>query len=453
MSSFDGEQAIKTPYGLVKICDLKESMEVYTHGHGEESCKVHCVIDNGMQPCLKIKIFNGETLCCTPDALVSTQRGTVFAGDLKINDYLVIPVVYEPIKVKDVAIFKDGFIYGFALSDIHIREESDSVQMGFSASVNNRDRTEHVAALIKEFYRAKVSSCEGNYSPAKINGKDVYFTDTIYSWFSSKELKNGFQELFEKSILKSPDLDFKLGFLAGIISTDCYVSHHTGKYGVKHTIEISLVRKKYDKKWLLDKNRLVSALFNSLGISSTIRNQRIQINSLKSYNRVVEIFAPLVIGINRAKLFPVIPVRKISSYDCYLKDEYLDWFLSVKIRTTMLVKLNLASNYHRIRHKRLITSYYADTFKEHWPQLTDTPFLEPDKDYLLNKIISIDDIGMRHVFDLGIFGKQTLLTSACVVHTYDCKAETLSSRDLSKVKMSISKLFKIPSEGTVMVEA
>jgi replicative DNA helicase Mcm len=58
----------------------------------------------------------------------------------------------------------------------------------------------------------------------------------------------------------------------------------------------------------------------------------------------------------------------------------------------------------------------VDLFRQHWTSLSDEPFREPEKNYLLNPITAIAPSGMKHVYDLTIDGEPNFLTVGGIVH-------------------------------------
>ena len=418
------DQLLVTPNGIITLKN-NTPQKIISYDKGYKASSVRYQIDNGMRETVTVKTFDGSELCCTPDHKVLTNRGWIEAGNLTTKDCLVIPASYDPIHVTNQDEFELGFLYGFGLSDIYIGGTDN--HMSFSASEKNQTRTDYIISLIEKHFKCPIGRA---YTPAynsMIRGHMAHFSNQIQVYFTSQKYKSGLRILFEMNQLPQDTSSFKIGFLSGIVSTDCNISHKKGKYGVKHIIEINLNREKYSEMWLKEKMFLVKSIFNSYGVYATIRGPQLQINSLYSYNRVVDLLRGHLSGRAADKLIPITPKRYISSYDCWLNNEYCDWFLSRKIYTTPLVKHTLASRYHAIKTKRIMTIYLVDIFRKYWSEMSDEPFREPNKDYLLNPIISVTPSGMKKVYDLNIEGEPNFLTIGGIVH--NCAVDEIERMD------------------------
>ena len=426
IACIEENQKVITENGITSIKDLKIGEKTLCIDNNFYKIKHH--VDKGFKKTLKIELYDGNTIECTSDHKVLTAEGWKQSKNLTKKDFLVIPSTYKNIDIKNKNLFEKGIIHGFALSDIYFNEKSKKNFLSFSASVKNNRRTKKINFLLKKQYHVKanirVRPATTRLMKEKSKEKLAKFSDVHAVCFSSKILKDSFKDLFENNIFSSNHQDFKLGFLTGILSTDCCIRH-----GIKHIIEISLNRGKYSDQWIKEKNQLVSTLFQSFGIFSVIRGNRILISSLLSYNRVVEIFGKYLIGEKKEKLYPVKSKKMIPSYDCLLNSEYSDWFSHIKFYTTKTVELGLHSSIYYAQKNHRTTIYLMEKLKEHWSEITNEPYRSPEKTYLLNKINKIESNTVKKVYDITIDGDPNFFIAGGIVHNCVDELDKMDEHD------------------------
>ncbi|MDD1770090.1 MAG: hypothetical protein LUO79_03300, partial [Methanomassiliicoccales archaeon] len=324
-----------------------------------------------------------------------------------------------------------GFLDGFMLCD-WLTPYDDHVHMtSFSASLKNSERTEYVCELLKKHLKRELTQHHRPASLSHIRGREVEFGETVACYVTSLAVEAEARSIVEFDRGGYFYRPYVIGFLAGIVSTDCCVSHKKGSNGVKHVIEIGLGREKYGDQWLEKKQVLVASLFHSLGIMVARRGRRLVISSLRSYNRVVDIIGPYVVGRNKAKLHPVEPIMKIQSDDDLLDEDYHRWLEGVKFNTSRTVALGLHSRIWQAINRRRATESLMETLRPHWKEITRVTFREPNKHYLLNRIRSIEMCGKRHVYDLTMEGEPNFLVNGALVHNCIDELDKMEDQDRS----------------------
>jgi len=422
------DQFVVTRSGLKRIQEVEVGDWVL--GMGGVFEEVVNKFYNGEKDTVVVKLYSGDEVVCTGDHLVLTQRGWVEAGRLTDGDYVKIPTIETG--VVDEEDFEVGFIHGFGVSDIYLNEKSIKNGLCFSASKKNSDRTQYVLSLIEKHYGKKPSIYERDNQTTYIKGKQATFSPTISASFSSKKLKRELFNLIHRQRLAKHTYGYKIGFLAGILSTDACVSHKKGSHGVKREITITLGRTKYGDT-ILNLVKLVNSLFHQLGILSVIRGRTIRITSLRSYNRVVELFKDRVVGKNKAKLYHVEPKTKITSYDSVLDDDYFKWFEDTKFNWSYAVKTGLSSRIYLALKKRRVTVELMETLRPHWVRLAGKPFKPPVKPYLLNPVKSVEKKGKRRVYDLTIKHTHSFVLCGATVHNCLDELDKMNKEDREKI--------------------
>ena len=422
-------QNVITPTGLTPIENMKPGDMVMSHSNGGPIIQtVKRVIAQGIRKTIVLHLYDGSRIECTSDHKILTSEGWKEAGDVEIGNFFVVPANYGEITIKDKDEYEKGFLHGFGLSDMYLNEKSPKNSLWFTASLKNNERTEYVQTLLKRQYGVIVGSKVRAPVDRVIEGREAHFSKSTLNWFSSKDLKRTLMSLFVNNELPSSTIDFKIGFLAGVLSTDCSISHKKGRYGYKHEIDITIGRRKYSNKWLCNKMSLINSIFYELGIMSTIRKRKIVISSLYSYNRIVAIFSPLLVGKKKEQLYKVTPIRNISSYDCYLNDEYAQWFKRIKFKTSTTVKMGLHSRIYGAQKKGVVTTYLMETLKPYWVEITDEPFKDYKKTYILNRVLNLEIGRERRVYDLTINGEHNFLVERCTVSNCD-EFDKMSKQD------------------------
>lgn len=433
MACVEENQPVATTRGLVPIKDVRVGDTVLNYSDGPSYGIVKRVIQKGEKQTIRIRLYSGEVIECTPDHHILTGSGWREAGQLTKQDKVRIPADYSKPGLMDRERFEKGFLHGFALCDVYYDETSSKNSTGFSSGLKNEDRAAHVAELLRKNYGIEVGGELRNETTQVIRGQMVNFGPNVMHYFSSHSFKEEVRALFHHDHLPLDEDDYCIGFLAGVVSTDCCVAHKQGAYGVKHVVDIGVGRRKYGPGWTERKQRLLLALFHRFGIMAVKRGRKVQITSLDSYNRLVDLVGPHVVGKNKSKLYPVLATKHISACDTLLDDDYVDWFSSVKFNTPRTVELGLHSRIYRAAKGRKVTTTLMETLRPHWSSITDEPFKEPAKNYLLNPIMDIEEGGLRPVYDLTIDGEPNFLVSGGIVHNCVDEMDKMTDQDRSSM--------------------
>ncbi len=426
-------QPVVTTRGLVPIKDVRVGDTVLNYSDGPSYGIVRKVIRKGEKRTMQIRLYSGEVIECTPDHHILTSAGWTEAGQLTKQDRVRIPADYSTPKLMDRERFEKGFLHGLALCDVYYDESSSKNALDFSSGLKNGDRAAHVTGLLERYYGIEVGEAHRRETTQIIRGQVVSFGPNVSYQFSSRDLKEEVQALFHQDHVPLDDVDYCIGFLAGVVSTDCCVAHKQGAHGVKHVVDIGVGRRKYGPGWTERKQKLLLALFHRFGIMAVKRKRKVQITSLDSYNRLVDLVGPHVVGKNRDKLYPVVAAKHISACDTLLDDDYADWFSSVKFNTSRTVDLGLHSRIYRAAKRRKVTTTLMETLRPHWSSITDEPFREPVKNYLLNPVVDIEEGGLRQVYDLTIDGEPNFLVSGGIVHNCVDEMDKMTDQDRSSM--------------------
>jgi DNA replicative helicase MCM subunit Mcm2 (Cdc46/Mcm family) len=425
---------VLTNHGFKLIRDVRPGDQVVNYDSGYHCARVKRVISKGVKRTIKLHTYTGDVIECTPDHQILTGRGWIEAGALVPKDTIKVPADYTaPTLIRKNSLEK-GFVHGFALCDIFYNEVSPKNSMGFTAAAKNDDRVRYVLDLLEKHY--SINTISESYRPPSrtfIRGREINWSENVCYQFSSATLKKEVSALFHQDLIDLEDRDYCLGLLAGVLSTDCCVSHKQGAYGEKHIIDIGIGRKKYGPEWTERKQRLLMALFQSFGIMAVKRGRKVQIFSSDSYNRAVDLIGPFVVGHNASKLYHVDARTRICSFDTLLDDEYVDWFSSVKFHTGRTVELGLHSRIYRAMRSRKVSVTLMETLRPYWKMITDAQFREPAKNYLLNPVVRITPGAERPVYDLTIDGKPNFLVSGGIVHNCVDEMDKMTDQDRSSM--------------------
>ena len=431
VACIDEDQIVVTNAGLKRIKDVYPGDKILNYS-GSGIGEVKSVIYNGVRDIMRITTYTGATIDCTSDHRILTGDGWKEAGLITTCDRIKIPSYYGPIEVTDREQFERGFVHGFGVCDICLNEVSNRNRLSFSSSIKNLDRAEYILEIVKRYYTGTIHTTVREPTVREISGRDASFGEGRSYTFSSSDLKRELVRIFHNEEIPFDDTSYCIGFLAGIVSTDCCVSHKNGPHGVKHIIDFGLGRCKYDDDNLHKKYQIVLTICQKFGILAAIRGRKCIIQSLHSYNRIVEVIGPHVVGKNRDKLYPVEARSKISSHDTVLDNAYFDWFSSVKFNTSATVRLGLHSRIWRaIHNRRIVTTSLMETLKPHWNEISDEPFVEPDRDYILVPIKSIAPYRTTGVYDLTIEGEPNFLTPGGIVHNCVDEMDKMNKDDRS----------------------
>jgi DNA replicative helicase MCM subunit Mcm2 (Cdc46/Mcm family)/intein/homing endonuclease len=420
-------QKVLTSKGLKNIEDIKIGDVVVSYEKSAVLKQVTNKYSNGVKKVIKIKTFAGTDLIVTPDHKIFTRKGWVCASDIKKGDFLKIPCMDKKFQIEQNLDFIKGRIMGFALSDLTYARKKNAI--AYSTSLINLDRAEYYNELIERAYGVKPKrSITRKNTTHGLRGKEIHFTPTTLFYCASKQIKQEMIEVVEDRI-DLTNHNWILGFLTGILDTDCCICNHNGKFGIKHTIEIALVRHTKSTEWLKTKNELMVSLFALLGIQAYIRGRKVFITSQKSFNLCAMMFGDDLIGRNAGKLRFFEKHKKITADDSLLDEEYSNWFRNVKFNTPATVRNHVSSRIWYATSKDRVTDELMETLEMYWESITREQFKPVVKNYILNKVVSVEDYGDSEVFDLTINGVHNFTVSGCIVHNCIDEIDKISEED------------------------
>lgn len=423
---------VLTNRGFRPIRDVRPGDRVVNHDRGYHCATVKRVISKGVKRTIRLHTYTGDVIECTPDHHVLTGRGWVEAGSIAPKDAIKVPADHTlPVLVRRDSMEK-GFLHGFALSCSRGREALPKDLEHLTAAVND-DRSRYVAGLLERHCGTddgpKTISPHGR---ASVGGREMNRSENVLCQLGpSATMMDAYAPLHQDNI-DLEDRDYCLGILAGALSADCCVSHRQGAHGERHIIDIGIGRS-YGPERAERTRRLLMALFQSFGILAVRRRRRVQISSLQSYNRAAELIGPFVVGRNASRLCRVDAQTRDGSYDTLLDDEYVDWFSTVRFRTSRTVELGLHSRICRAVRRRKVSVTLMEALRPHWKAITDAPFREPARDYLLNPVIKIAPGAERPVYDLTIDGEPNFLVSGGIVHNCVDEMDKMTDQDRSSM--------------------
>ena len=421
LACIEENQLVLTNNGLKKIKHILPGDLVTSYNKKCVWNKVKYLINQGTKETIKIKLYTGTDIICTTDHKILTQKGWVEAGELTTKDFIKIPFTNP--NVTNNTDFEHGFLSGFALSDIYYAKPAKATpnkkprnNLSFSASTKNQERTDYIIHLLKKHYNQHTNIRTLNKQTMTLGGMQAHFQPSIQCFFNNKTFHSIVKDLFENNKLHKSTESFKIGFLAGILSTDTCISHKQGTFWLKREIVITPTRRKLTNEGNYMVLSLISELLHTLGVLSVIRKNRIIISSLRSYNRVYDIFHKYLIGRNKVKLIPITPKRKICSYDSFLDAEYVLWFKSIKFYTSRTVKLGLHSRIYYACKDNKVTVELMQTLYKYWSQITEISYRQPTKNYILNRVRSITKNKKSQVYDLTMEGVPNFVINGGIVH-------------------------------------
>lgn len=409
----DEDTLVITERGIIKIKDVIIGDKIINE-NGIFVDEVINNIDNGRKECIKIEFYSGDSIICTPEHKILSNRGWIEAKDITDSDSIKIQHENST-SIADYEKFELGFIHGFAVCDMFINEKSKKNTVSFSAATHNTNRSEKINELVKKHYGVEFKDgYKTDMVERCINDKLHSFSPSQGFYISSKELKNDINNIFNGQMYSS--IDYRIGFISGILSTDTCVSHKKGKNGIKHVIEIGIGRTKYSDEWLLLNQKNITSMFHSFGIMAVIRGRKIVISSLRSYNRVVELFGEYVIGTNKKNLYHVEHKRNIMSIDDILDNDTQETFKKIRFNTSKTVSNGIHSRiWYAVKHN-LLTETLMTTLSEDWNEICDEKIPIFNKNYILNPVKSISNVGFRNVRDLSINGNPSFMVAGGIVH-------------------------------------
>lgn len=425
-------QRVLTINGLVPIEDVAPGTKVYAYnGHAT----IETVTKNmykGVKKTIALETFSGQKLYLTPDHLVLTSKGWEQAKDVGLGGFLKLPCFEGMRQVAKNTDYYKGRIMGFGISDMIYSKKKN--QISFTVAKKNMDRAEYYLSLIKEHYGViKI----GEYVRPPNNGlKEAKFTEShVYTW-ASKTMKEDLMKIFDGRINLDNE-EWVQGFITGILDTDTCISHHNGKVGVKHTIEIALHRQTKGEEWLNTINGLLVSIFAMYGIQGYIRRRKVYITSQRSFNLAAQIFGKDLVGRNQGKLIPIKKIRKITTADSWLDQEYLDWFKSVKFITPMTVKLAVASRIWEAANRGVVSQELMETLNTEWPTITKATYKEPTKGYILDKVTHVQEGPEVDVFDISVTNAHNFIVEGHIVHNCVDEIEKMSEDDRSGIHQAM----------------
>ncbi len=423
---------VLTNHGFKPIRDVRPGDQVVNYDQGYHCATVKRVIRKGVKRTIRLHTYTGDIIECTPDHHVLTGRGWVEAGSITPKDAIKVPADHAiPALVRRDPMEK-GFLRGFAMSCVSGRGTSPKDPELAAAGLND-DLSRYIAGLLERHCRIDHGTeARCPHGRAFIGGGEMNRSQNVLCQLGpSSMVAEAYAPLHQDNI-DLEDRDHCLGILAGAISADCRITHRRGAHGERHIIDVGIGRR-HGPERAERTQRLLMALFQSFGILAVKRRGKVQISSVESYNRAADLIGPFVVGRNASKLCRVNAKGRTGSPDALLDDEYLDWLSSVRFRASRTAELGLRPLIRRAVRRRKVSVTLMEALRPHWKTITDAPFREPARDYLLNPVIKITPGSERPVYDLTIDGEPNFLVSGGIVHNCVDEMDKMTDQDRSSM--------------------
>lgn len=417
----DENQKILTNTGLKLIKHIIPDKDLVINKNNKWE-KVINYIPKGVKDTLRINLYDGNQIICTPDHKVLTYEGWKESQDLTTNDRLLIPCNSDlPAVNGDTFVFKLGYLLGFGLCDMSYGKDKHDIS--FSSSIDNMGRSEKIINYILELYPdTKITKYERSERNICIKNRDVAFKKSHHISFTNIHLHKYLKELFESYTLPFLDShEFCIGFLSAILSTDCCISHKSR--GVVITITLSRKSTKSDE-WYQMISTLVQMLFQRYNIMCMKRDpDQLQISSGKSYDIIQTLMGPHIVGKNKVKIDVKLTDFNRSSPDNYIDKETYLQLINLPIKPWRLQVLGISSTWRgQIKRKR-ITIKLARTIVDNLKYLCDTdevPIISLKQSYLQNPVIEIQKSSSQSsVVDITLDKEPNFWIAGGIVHNCD----------------------------------
>lgn len=383
---------------------------------------VNNVFDNGIQECISVTTQHGNTITCTKSHKILTQDGFKKAGDLTVDDYVMVPnriiVETDGLRPNQRLSCDTMFMIGLLIGDGYITDDRITY-------IN------HEEVLINK-YRSCVNKLlrkddECKFTITKQPGINVEYVYTVF--IKSKEYQKSLNYLLEKYDLKHkaankiiPDelMSYPCGeklisLLAGLFNADGGYNNGINAIeysSISHKLVVQIrclllrfgIYSKYYKKHVKDYDYYCHTLV---------------ISGSDALEKFKDIIIPHIIGKKHEDYMSII---NNSSQ----MDNRHNYLLPSKYKTEILDNIYL---YGKTVRSLALDSGYDLEIKNQHDTLTDTKaryFCErvycPEtykllqSDYIPVKIVDILDGGKRHVYDLEVENDHNYVANQIIVH-------------------------------------
>lgn len=424
MACIEENQLVVTTRGLVPIKNIMVGDTVLNYSNGPSYGIVRKVIRKGIRETIRVNLYSGEIIECTPDHHILTNDGWKEAGQLTVQDKIYIPADYsEPEKI-DREQFRRGFSHALILyagnyGSVPIVNEIDSPISPINDFIGS-----HVPSYLMLCSDSKtVNEYEGHIGIVK-GTADVMHQISLFN--NLGEIQSSHCQIQ----LLLDDVNYCIGFLAGVVSAECcdiYLGHES-----ETTIQIDLKGMKNEFRNITHDQKLLLSLFHRFGIMAVMYEQMVEIALVESCTRLAHLVGPYVTGKNKDKLYQI--VLENCTIECdVLLDDYIEWFSSISFNTSKTVNLGLQSYIDRAIEKQEITIPLMEMLRPHWSGITEEPFREPIKNYLLNPVVGVEEGCLSQVYDLTINGEPNFLISGGIVHNCVDEMDKMTDQDRSSM--------------------
>lgn len=454
----DGDTLITVSNGNVK--PIKELMSgdkvisVSEQGVTQYNTVNH-VFDNGVQECYKIQTMHNNYILATKDHKVLTQDGYKTIEDLSLDDYIMtikkINGEKDGLRPNQRLSNKEMFLIGMLIGDGTIYKYTKIKQEeNFAPSFTNSD-----IALIDKFKDCVIGRIRGRDCEFNVSESNGISVDKIYNIsVKTKTAKQSLINLLDKYDLRhhsankilpndfmSYPADEKIkNLLGGLFSTDGgYCNDHISYYTTSKILALQI------------KNILLKFSIYSIVYSKYVKDYNYdayevyigQPNSLLNFkNNIV----PFVVGKKKEKYIELIDSEILNekNFNYLLPPKCIDEILESEIvykksRNSIGMALGYDSNnfnYHSnaisdVKAKKIINELYIPY--AYWLLSSE---------YIPLKIVSIECVGMRHVYDIEVDKNHNYIANSLVVH--NCFAKKLGTEQyLPQIKSGFVETMKI----------
>lgn len=407
---------------LKKIKDLNPGEKVATFdGEFATISNVNHVFDNGVASCIKINTEHQNELVCTKDHKVLTQDGWKKAGDLTIDDYIMVPTkLYntpDGRKPQKRLSATDTFLIGLLIGDGTL----GSQDLVFT----NSDEQ------IIEKYKECVSNRAGVHGECKFNIKSVpgKTVDQIYSVrIVTSSYKNSIMRMLKirglnvKSAEKhipSDIMSYPVGeklsnFIAALFTTDG--GYCKNVLAIEYsTISYQLA---YELKSLLLKYNIYSYVMKKKVSGYNYYSYSLRILGRKSFEQFDKYIIPYIVGYKKQLYRETIEASYTNknSYDYLIPPVCLKEIFENSLRSRTSIRSistdeefsihrNLQTTLSNVKAEKAVRHIYAP--KTYRLLMSD---------YMPRKVKEITEVGDRHVYDIEVEDTHNYIANGLIVH-------------------------------------